>query len=159
MFCRTLLFVFLFCMFSVLCIVCFCVVLCIDSPFVLSLYYFCTRLPTTAFRWKYNCSTQISYNIVSYYSYHIISYPITFPLSRQVSSTLVIRDKHILMTEAANSSETTNSFNQTTRHMPEDSSLQNHRYLYLTSQILQYKLVSTHHTIESCRFRNSKAYL
>jgi hypothetical protein len=60
-------------------------------------------------------------------------------------------DKPVLMTEAANLSETTNSFNQTTRHMPEDSSLHSHRRLYLTSQILQYTLVSTHHTIEPCR--------
>jgi hypothetical protein len=48
-----LMFVF---MFSILCILCSRIVLCIVSAFVLSLSYFCTSLPTTATGWKHNCS-------------------------------------------------------------------------------------------------------
>jgi len=34
----------------------FCIVLYVVSPFVLSLSYLCTSLPTTATMWKPNCS-------------------------------------------------------------------------------------------------------
>jgi len=51
--------------------------------------------------------------------------------------------KHVLMTEAANSSEKSKNFSQTTSDMPEDSSLHNHRHLSLTPHILQFTLVST----------------
>jgi len=47
-------FVFYFVYFVIL--YCFCIVLCIVSPFVLSLSYFCTSLPITATGWKPNCS-------------------------------------------------------------------------------------------------------
>ena len=55
-------FIFVFCsvfLFSILCIrflYCFCIVLSIISPFVLPLFYFYTRLLTTATGWKPNCN-------------------------------------------------------------------------------------------------------
>ena len=50
---------FVFCfvfLLSILCLLCFYIVECIVSLFVLSVSYFCTRVPTTDTGWKPNCS-------------------------------------------------------------------------------------------------------
>ena len=69
---------FLFCTFFCLVysvfLYSFCIVLCIVAPFVLSLSYFCTSLPTTIIGWKSNWSNK--YHIISYHiiSCHIMSF-------------------------------------------------------------------------------------
>ena len=73
-------------LFSILCILCFCIVLCIVYPFVLRLSYLCTSLPTSATVWKPNCSKQISYisyHIIYIISYRIISYHISYHTTSQ----------------------------------------------------------------------------
>ena len=57
---------FLFFILSILYFSIFCIVLCTVAPFVLSLSYFCTSLPTTSTGWKPNCSKQITCIIYHY---------------------------------------------------------------------------------------------
>jgi len=54
---------FLLCVFWILDFVCVCVF--IVYPFLLSLSYLCTSLPTIATGWKHNCSQYTSYHTIS----------------------------------------------------------------------------------------------
>jgi len=88
---------------------CFYIVLCIVSPFVPSLSYFCTILPTTATGWKPNCSTyHISYYLyISYHNashhikshhmiYHIYIYQISYIIYYNASHIYHITTHHII---------------------------------------------------------------
>jgi hypothetical protein len=56
--------VLFFCVFCVLfCVLFFLCILCIVSPFVVYLSYFCTSRPTAATGWKPNCSKEIAYPV------------------------------------------------------------------------------------------------